>query len=119
MRLSKNELEIMDIFWDRETATVRDVLDAIPESKRPAYTTVQTVINRLEAKGALKRTGKEGNAHLFKPLITRPRTYRRLIRELVDVVGSAQGVVSHLVASGELTLEDLKALEEELKERDR
>lgn len=114
MRLTRNELEIMDIFWELGEATVREVLDSIPESKRPAYTTVQTVIHRLEGKGALRRTGKSANAHLFKAVISRPRTYRRLIREVVDVVGSAQKVVSHLVESGALTLEDLRALEKEL-----
>ncbi|MDX1584824.1 MAG: BlaI/MecI/CopY family transcriptional regulator [Thermoanaerobaculia bacterium] len=117
MKLTRNELEILDIFWNRDTATVRDVLDALPESKRPAYTTVQTVIHRLEGKGALERAGKDGNAHLFKAIITRPRTYRRMIREMVDVVGSARSVVSHLVESGALTLEDLRALEQELEER--
>ena len=118
MKLTRNELEIMDILWERGTATVRDVVDAIPRRKRPAYTTVQTVINRLEGKGAVKRTGKEGNAHLFAAVVTRPRTYQRMIREMVDIIGWAQGLVSHLVASGDLTLEDLKTLEEELKERD-
>lgn len=117
MKLTRNELEIMDVFWARPSATVRDVLDTLPESRRPAYTTVQTVIHRLEGKGALKRAGKDGNAHLFEAAISQPRTYRRMIREMVDVVGSAQKVVSHLVESGALTLEDLRALEEELEKR--
>jgi BlaI family transcriptional regulator, penicillinase repressor len=117
-RLTKNELEVMEVFWRSAPATVRNVLDALPERKRPAYTTVQTVIGRLEAKGALKRTGKEGNAHLFAPAISRPRTHRRMIRDMIDLVGSAQGVVSHMVVSGALTLEDLRALEEELERKE-
>lgn len=118
MRLTRNELEVMDIFWEHGKSTVRDVLDTIPEPRRPAYTTVQTVVYRLEAKGALKRAGKEGNAHLFRPVISRPRTYRRMIRELVEVVGSARRVVSDMVDSGALTLEDLRALEDEIRRRE-
>ena len=117
-KLTRHELEVMDLFWDHGTATIREILDLIPAKRRPAYTTVQTVVNRLEAKGALLRTGKVGNAHTFEPVITRPRTYRRIISDVVKVVGSAQQLVSHLVESGELSLEDLRALEEELSDRE-
>lgn len=118
MKLTRNELELMEVFWRRSPATVRDVLDSLPETRRPAYTTVQTVVHRLEAKGALRQSGKEGNAHLFEPAISRPRTHQRMISELVDLIGSAQGVVSHMVESGALTLEDLRSLEEALKEQE-
>ena len=112
INLTKFELEIMDVLWRLEEASVREVCDALAETKRPAYTTVQTIVQRLELKGAARRTRKVGNALMFEPLITRKSVYRRLIDELLDLFdGSAQPVVAHLLESGKLTLEDLKALE--------
>jgi len=112
IRLSRFELEIMDLLWRLGEASVREVQEAIPDDSRPAYTTVQTIVQRLEQKGAVGRTRKIGNALMFEPLITRKSVYRRLIDELVDLFGgSAQPVVAHLLESGKLTLEDLKALE--------
>lgn len=111
--LTKFELEIMDVLWRLEEASVREVVDALVEKKRPAYTTVQTIVQRLEAKGAVKRTRKIGNALMFAPAITRKSVYRRLVDDLLHLFGgSAQPVVAHLLESGKLTLEDLKALEE-------
>ncbi|HEX7149907.1 MAG TPA: BlaI/MecI/CopY family transcriptional regulator [Thermoanaerobaculia bacterium] len=112
-KLTKYELEIMDVLWRLDEASVREVCDALSETKRPAYTTVQTIVQRLEAKGAVKRTRKIGNALMFAPAITRKSVYRRLVDELLNVFGgSAQPVVAHLLESGKLTLEDLKAIEE-------
>src|SRR2546430_758676 len=112
IRLTRFELEIMDLLWSLKEASVRELQEAIPEKERPAYTTVQTIVQRLELKGALHRTRKIGNALMFEPLITRKSVYRRLIDELVELFGgSAQPVVAHLLESGKLTLEDLKALE--------
>jgi predicted transcriptional regulator len=112
IRLTRFELEIMDRLWTLGESSVREVQEAIPESSRPAYTTVQTIMQRLEQKGALRRTRKVGNALMFEPSMTRQSVYRRLIDELVDLFGgSAQPVVAHLLQSGRLTLEDLKALE--------
>lgn len=112
VRLSRLELEIMDHFWRLETASVRDVFEAIPESSRPAFTTVQTIAQRLEQKGALERAGKEGNALLFRPLITRRSVHRRMIDEVLELFGgSARPLVSHLIDSGKLSLEELKDLE--------
>ena len=112
MNLTRLELEIMDVFWDVQEASVREVCDALSEKKRPAYTTVQTIVQRLEAKGALTRTRKIGNALMFAPAITRKSAYRRILDELLDLFGgSAQPVVAQLLESGKLTLEDLKALE--------
>lgn len=112
IRLSRFELEIMDLLWRLGEASVREVQEAIPDDGRPAYTTVQTIVQRLEQKGAVRRTRKIGNALMFEALITRKSVYRRLIDELVDLFGgSAQPVVAHLLESGKLTLEDLKALE--------
>lgn len=113
VNLSKFELEIMEILWNLREASVREVQEAIQERKRPAYTTVQTIFARLEEKKAVRRTRKIGNAFMFEPLITRKSVYRRLIDDFIDLFGgSAQPVVSHLLESGKLTLEDLKALEE-------
>ena len=112
IRLSRFEVEIMDRLWNIGEASVREVHEAIPEQDRPAYTTVQTIVQRLEQKGAIRRTRKVGNALMFEPLISRKSVYRRLIDELLDVFGgSAQPLVAHLLESGKLTLEELRALE--------
>jgi BlaI family transcriptional regulator, penicillinase repressor len=115
VRLTPLELQLMDILWDLGEAAVREVQEAIPARSRPAYTTVQTMINRLEQKGALKKTRKIGNAWMFSPAINRKKTHERLIDDFLDLFGgSATPVVSHLLQSGKLTLEDVRALEERL-----
>ena len=115
IRLTRLELEIMQYLWDLGEAAVREIQEAIPPAKRPAYTTVQTILIRLEEKGAVRRTRKIGNAHLFEPVITRKRMYQRLIDELLDLFGgSSEPLVAHLVESGKLTLEDVKQAEEHL-----
>jgi BlaI family transcriptional regulator, penicillinase repressor len=112
--LTKFELEIMELVWNLGETSVREVQEAIHERKRPAYTTVQTIFARLEEKGAVARTRKIGNAFLFKPLITRKSVYRRMIDDFLKLFGgSVQPVVAHMLESGKLTLEDLKALEVE------
>jgi BlaI family transcriptional regulator, penicillinase repressor len=111
--LTRFELEIMDVLWRLREGSVREVCDALAEKKRPAYTTVQTIVQRLEQKGAVRRSRKIGNALMFEPAITRKSVYRRLMDEMLELFGgSAQPVVAHLLESGKLTLEDLKALEE-------
>jgi predicted transcriptional regulator len=111
--LSKFELEVMEILWDLREGAVREIQEAVQERKRPAYTTVQTIVTRLEEKGAVRRTRKIGNAFLFEPTITRKSVYRRLIDDFLDLFGgSAQPVLSHMIETGKLTLEDLKAMEE-------
>ena len=113
MNLTKFELEIMDVLWRLEEGSVREVCDALAETKRPAYTTVQTIVQRLEQKGAVRRTRKIGNALMVAPSITRKSVYRRVLDELLELFGgSAQPVVAQLLESGKLTLEDLKTLEE-------
>lgn len=112
VRLTRFELEIMDIVWSLGEASVREVQEAIAEESRPAYTTVQTIVQRLEQKGAVRRSRKVGNALMFVPVISRKSVYRRAIDDLLELFGgSAQPVVAHLLESGKLTLEDLKALE--------
>lgn len=113
MNITRFELEIMDVFWRIGEASVREICDALAEKKRPAYTTVQTIVQRLEQKGALRRTRKIGNALMFEPAVTRKSAYRRVVDDLLSLFGgSAQPVVAHLLETGKLTLEDLKALEE-------
>lgn len=111
--LSRFELEIMEILWKLGEASVREVQDAIHERRRPAYTTVQTIFARLEEKKAVRRTRKIGTALLFEPLIAREPIYRRMIDDFLGLFGgSAQPLVARLLENGQLTLEDLKALEE-------
>ena len=113
--LSRFELEVMDVLWELQEASVRQVQEAISERKRPAYTTVQTIFARLEEKKAVRRTRKIGNAFLFQPLITRKSVYRRIIDEFLDLFGgSAAPLLSRLAETGKLTLEDLKAAEDRL-----
>ena len=108
----------MDVLWRIGEASVREVREALSERKRPAYTTVQTIVQRLEQKGAVRRTRKIGNALMFEPAVTRKTAYRRVFDELLALFGgSARPVVAHLVDTGKLTLEDLKALEEHAKKK--
>jgi predicted transcriptional regulator len=111
IQLTKFETEVMSVLWRLGEATVRDVQDVIDRDERPAYTTVQTIVQRLEQKGAVRRTRKEGNALFFEPAITRKSVYRRLVEELLDLVGGSRPLVAHLVESGKLSLDDLKAIE--------
>ncbi|HVS33666.1 MAG TPA: BlaI/MecI/CopY family transcriptional regulator [Thermoanaerobaculia bacterium] len=111
-RLTRFELEIMELLWSLGETSVREIQETIPEKSRPAYTTVQTIVQRLEQKGAVHRTRKVGNALMFEAVVTRKSAYRRLIQEVLDLFGgSAQPLVAHLLESGKLTLEDLKELE--------
>jgi len=112
IRLSQFELEIMNALWELGRASVREIQELLPETRRPAYTTVQTMVYRLEQKGALQRVRKIGNAHVFEPLITRDEAHRRLINDLLNLFGgSAQPLMAHLVEAGKLTLDDLRELE--------
>jgi len=113
IRLTKFELEIMGPLWEMGRASVREIQEQLPDKKRPAYTTVQTIVRRLEEKGAVRRVRKIGNAFIFEPLVTRQAAHSRLITELLEVFGgSARPVMSHLAETGKLSLEDLKELEE-------
>jgi len=113
--LTKFETEVMSVLWRLGEATVREVQDAIDRADRPAYTTVQTIVQRLEQKGAVRRTRKAGNALYFEPAITRKSVYRRLVDELIDLIGGSQPLVAHLVETGKLSLDDLKAIEKAAK----
>ena len=110
--LTRLEHQIMDALWDRGASSVREIQEAFPEKDRPAYTTVQTMVYRLEAKKAVKRVKKIGNAHVFEAAISRVAAQRRLIDELLGFFGGRiQPVVAHLIESGKLTLEDVQEAE--------
>jgi BlaI family transcriptional regulator, penicillinase repressor len=114
-KLSKLEYQIMEALWSRGASSVREILEAFPEKGRPAYTTVQTMVYRLEEKHAIRRTRKIGNAHIFEAVISRASAQRRLIDELLAFFGgSSQPVVAHLIESGNLTLDDVKEAEQML-----
>jgi predicted transcriptional regulator len=115
VKLTKFELEVMRALWALGSASVREVRERLPEDKRPAYTTVQTIVYRLEEKGALRRVKKVGNAHVFEPVVTRRATARRLFDELLGFFGgSPRTLMAQLVETGHLTLEDLREAEETL-----
>src|SRR5689334_18448352 len=98
--MTKYELEIMEILWRLGEASVREIQEAIVDRARPAYTTVQTIVARLEQKGAVKRTRRISNAFLFQAAITKKSAYRRVFEDLLGLFGgSAQPVVAHLLES--------------------
>jgi len=115
VKLTKFELEVMGALWELGSASVRELQERLPEGKRPAYTTVQTIVYRLEEKGAVRRVKKVGNAHVFEPVVTRRATARRLFDELLGFFGgSPRTLMAQLVEGGHLTLEDLREAEEML-----
>ena len=108
-RLSKLELKVMEKLWDGGASSVRQIQERFPEKNRPAYTTVQTVLYRLEAKQAVRRPKKIGNAHIFEAVISRRAAQRRLVDELLSLFGGQpQPLISHLIESGRLTLDDIE-----------
>lgn len=115
-RLSRLELKIMEALWKHGSACVREIQESLPAKGRPAYTTVQTVLTRLEAKDAVRRARKISNAHIYEPLVTRDAAQRRLVDELLAVFGGrAAPLMSHLVESGKLTLQDVEEARKLLK----
>jgi len=119
-RLTKLELQIMEALWTRGASSVREIQEAFPEKDRPAYTTVQTMVYRLEGKKAVRRVRKIGNAHIFEAAISRSKAQRRLVDDLLSLFGGrSQPVMAHLIESGKLTLEDVKEAEQLLKELER
>ena len=116
-KLSKLELQIMEALWTLGPLSVREVQQAFPARKRPAYTTVQTTIYRLETKGALRRFKKISNAHIFEAVLSRNVAQRRLIDDLMGMFGGrTQPVMAHLIESGKLTLEDVQQAERLVRE---
>ena len=111
-KVSRFELELLEQLWKLGSASVREIQEGLPEKNRPAYTTVQTMIYRLEEKGAVRRVKKIGNAHVFEPVFTRKAVYRRLVDDLLQMFGgTAAPLMSHLAESGKLSLADVREAE--------
>jgi BlaI family transcriptional regulator, penicillinase repressor len=116
IKLSRLELQIMEALWTRDGASIREIQDAFPEKVRPAYTTIQTTVYRLEGKKAVRRVRKVGNFHIFEAAISRESAQRTLIDDLLKLFGGrTQPVMAHLIETGRLTLEDVKEAERALK----
>jgi BlaI family penicillinase repressor len=115
-KLTRLELQIMDALWTHGASSVREIQEQFAEKDRPAYTTVQTMVYRLEAKKAIRRVKKIGNAHIFEAAISRTAAQRRLVDDLLSFFGGrSQPVMAHLIESGNLTLDDVKEAEQALK----
>jgi BlaI family transcriptional regulator, penicillinase repressor len=116
-KLSAIELRIMHELWTRGPCSIREIHEAIVNRDRPAYTTVQTMVYRLETKGALRRTRKIGNAHVFEATTTRESVQARLLKELLGLFGgSAKPVMAHLVEMGKISREDIADAQRLLRE---
>src|SRR5262245_9352638 len=112
VKLTRFEMEIMKALWELGRASIREIREKLPERNRPAYTTVQTIIHRLEEKSAVRQTGQIGNAHIFEPVVTREAAHRRLIDELLDLFGgSARPLMAHLTEAGKINLKDVREME--------
>ncbi len=119
-RLSKAETRILEQCWELGTCSIREILESLPDSEKVAYTTVQTLVYRLEQKGALRKVKKIGNAQLFEPAIDRRQFRSGLVRDLLDLFGgSPRLLVSSLLETGTITLKDLKMLQDAAAERQR
>lgn len=115
-RLTKLEMQIMDALWKKGASSVREIQEAFPERDRPAYTTVQTMVYRLEGKKAIRRIKKIGNAHIFEAAVSRTAAHRRLIDELLSFFGGrSQPLMVHLIEAGRLTLDEVKEAEQTLR----
>ncbi len=115
-KLTKLELQIMEALWAKGPLPIREIQEAFPEADRPAYTTIQTTIYRMEAKRAVRRVKKISNAHIFEAVVSRHAAQRRLIDELLGLFGGrTQPVMAHLIDSGKLTLDDVQEAEATLR----
>ena len=115
-KLTKLELQIMETLWSSGSASIREIQENFPEADRPAYTTIQTTVYRLESKKAVRRVKKVGNFHIFESAVSREAAQRRLVDDLLAVFGGrTQPVMAHLIESGKLTLDDIKEAEKTLR----
>jgi predicted transcriptional regulator len=118
-RFTKLELQVLEALWAHGKASIREVQEAFPEP-RPAYTTIQTVIYRLEGKKAVRRVRKIGNAHIFEPIVARDVTRHGLLDEILSFFGGkAQPMMAQLAEAGKLTRDDIRELERIIKARDK
>jgi BlaI family transcriptional regulator, penicillinase repressor len=119
-KLSKLEFQIMEALWTQGELSIREVQETFAAKRRPAYTTIQTTIYRLEAKGIVRRVRKVGNFHIFAAAVSRDAAQRRLIDDLLALFGGrSQPVMAHLIESGKLTLDDVKEAEKALRKLER
>ena len=111
-KLSKLEYQIMETLWGKGACSIRDIQESFPAGSRQAYTTIQTTVYRMEAKGVVERVKKVGNFHIFAPAISREVAQRRLIDDMLAIFGGrSQPVMAHLIESGKLSMEDVKEAE--------
>lgn len=111
-KLTKLELQIMEVLWTRGPCAIREVQEAFPKRNRPAYSTIQTTIYRLEAKKTLRRVKKISHAHIFEASISRGQAQGRLIDDLLSLLGDRlQPIMAHLIESGRFTLQDVRDAE--------
>ena len=116
-KLTPLELQIMDVLWTRGPSAVREVQERFPEEGRPAYTTVQTVMYRLETQKVARRIRKIGNAHIFEATVSRAAVQRRLLSDVLGLFGGkAQPMMAHLIQMGQLTMDDVREAERLLQE---
>jgi BlaI family penicillinase repressor len=119
-KLSRLEFEIMEALWNAGESSIREIQESFPAKRRPAYTTIQTMVYRLEVKGIVRRVRKVGNFHIFAAAVSRSAAQRRLIDDLLALFGGrTQPVMAHLIESGKLTLDDVKEAEKALRKMDR
>ena len=115
-KLSKLEFQIMETLWSRGESSIREIQEGLEAKRKPAYTTIQTMVYRLEAKRVVRRVRKVGNFHIFAPAISREAAQRTLVDDLLALFGGrTQPVMAHLVQSGRLSLEDVKEAENALR----
>jgi BlaI family penicillinase repressor len=115
-KLTRLEFQIMEALWTGGALSIREIQEKFPEKTRPAYTTIQTTVYRMEAKGAVRRVKKISNAHIFEAAVSRGAAQSRLIDDLLKLFGGrTQPVMAHLIETGKLTLEDVKEAEKELR----
>jgi BlaI family penicillinase repressor len=119
-KLSRLELKIMEALWAKGPSCVRDILETFPEKDRPAYTTIQTMVGRMESKGIVRRVRKISNAHIFEASVSRGAAQGKLIDDLLSLFGGrTQPVMAHLVESGKLTLDDVREVQKALRAMER
>ena len=117
VRLTRLEIQLMETVWARGEASIREMQEALPEARRPGYTSIQTMVYRLEAKKVLRRVRKVGNFHMFAATVTRESVQHRLVDDLLAIFGGqSRPVVARLIETGNLTLDDLEYAEQTLKE---
>jgi BlaI family penicillinase repressor len=119
-RLSKRELRIMEALWKHGACSVREIQETFPEKERVAYTTVQTMVARLEAKQALRKVKKIGNAHIFEATLTQSMVQGRLVDDVLRLFGGRMApLMSHLIDTGRLTLQDVEEARTAIKKHQR